>query len=150
MFAHRINGSQPIRRLRDNLNRLFDDVFEELPQAGVGPWFEPTFPAVNVWEDSENVYAEAEMPGMKLENIELLIAGDELAIKGERSPADEDNTTYHRKERSAGRFSRLLRLPIDVKADGVEATLRDGILEVTMPKSDEARPRKVEVKALTN
>ena len=148
MLARRINGSHPINRLRGEMEGLFDDMFEGLPRMTFGTLPAPAFPALNVWEDSDNVYVEAELPGFKLDDIELLITGDELTIKGERKDASGEDDTYHRRERGTGCFSRLLRLPVDVTADDVAATLRNGVLLVTMPKAEEARPHKVEVKAL--
>ncbi len=148
MLARRINGSQPSNRLRGEMDCLFDDVFEGFPRMTFGTLLAPVFPALNVWEDSDNVFVEAELPGLELDDIELLITGDELTIKGERKDAGGEDHTYHRRERAAGCFSRVLRLPVDVKADDVAATLRDGVLLVTMPKAEEVRPRKVEVKAL--
>ena len=114
-----------------------------------GGWFAPAFPAVNAWEDADNVYVEAELPGLKLDDIELFVVGDELTVKGERRHVDEEDVSYHRKERGTGCFSRVFRLPVGVDADKVEAALRDGVLTVTMPKAAEAKPRKVEVKALS-
>lgn len=148
MLARRINGSHPINRLRGEMEGLFNDMFEGFPRMTFGTLLAPVFPALNVWEDSDNVFVEAELPGLKLDDIELLITGDELTIKGKRKDAGGEDNTYHRRERSTGCFSRVLRLPMDVKADDVAATLRDGVLLVTMPKAAEARPRKVEVKAL--
>jgi len=145
-LALRVNGSHSINRLRSVMDRLFDSAFEGYPQLTRDVWFAPTFPTVNVWEDTDNVYAEAELPGLKLDDIELLVMGDELTIKGERKDVCEDEVSYHRKERDAGYFNRVFRLPVGVDAEKVEATLRDGVLTVTMPKADEAKPRKIEVK----
>lgn len=149
MLALRVNGSHPIYRLRNEMDRLFDDAFQGFPRRTPGRWLAPSFPAVNVWEDADNVYLEAELPGLKLDDIELFIMGDELTIKGERRHVDEEEVAYHRKERGTGCFSRVFRLPVGVDADKVEATLRDGVLAVTMPKAAEAKPCKVEVKAST-
>ncbi len=148
MLALRVNGSHSINRLRSEMDRLFDSAFEGFPRLTRDAWFAPTSPAVNVWEDTDNVYAEAELPGLKLDDIELLVMGDELTIKGERKDVCEDEVSYHRKERGAGSFNRVFRLPVGVDAEKVEATLRDGVLTVTMPKADEAKPRKIEVKTL--
>ena len=148
MLAIRVNGSHPINRLRGEMDRLFENAFEGFPRLTRDAWFAPTFPAVNVWEDADNVYAEAELPGLKLVDIELLVMDDELTIKGERKDVCEDEVSYHRKERGAGSFGRAFRLPVGVDAEKVEATLRDGVLTVTMPKAEEAKPRKIEVKAL--
>ena len=148
MLALRVNGSHPINRLRDEMDHLFENVFEGFPRLTRDAWFAPTFPPVNVWEDTENVYVEAELPGLKVDDIELLIMGDELTIKGECKDVCRDEGLCHRKERGTGSFSRAFCLPVGVDAEKVKATLRDGVLTVTMPKAEEAKPRKVEVKAL--
>ncbi len=144
----RINGSHPINRLRGEMDRLFNDMFEGFPRTAIGTSLAPVFPAMNVWEDTDHVFVEVELPGLKLDDIELLIASDELTIKGERKDSLGEQDTYHRRERGTGCFGRTIRLPVDVKADEVKATLRNGVLLVTMPKAEEARPRKVEVKSL--
>ncbi len=148
MLARRINGSHPINRLRGEMDRLFDDVFAGVPSMAFGRSAAPVFPALNVWEDADHFFVEVELPGLTMEDVELLITGDELAIKGERKDTAGQDDTYHRRERGTGRFSRVLRLPVDVQADKVTATLRDGVLLITMPKAEEVRPRKIEVKAL--
>ncbi|MFQ5496126.1 MAG: Hsp20/alpha crystallin family protein, partial [Phycisphaerae bacterium] len=130
------------------MDRLFDEVFGGLPTLASGLTPAPVFPALNVWEDADHVYVEAELPGLKLDDVELLVAGDELTLKGQRTDSGDQDVTYHRKERGTGRFSRALRLPVEVTAGEVDATLRDGVLRVTLPKAEEVRPRKVEVKAL--
>ena len=122
------------------MDRLFDDAFRGFPMRAPGGWFAPSFPAVNVWEDAESVYVEAELPGLKLDDLELAVMGDELTIKGERKHVDDEDVAYHRKERGTGCFSRVFRLPVGVNADKVEASLRDGILTVTLPKAAEATP----------
>lgn len=148
MLALRVNGSHPINRLRREMDRLFEGSFEGFPRLTRDMWSASAFPAVNVWEDADHIYIEAELPGFRLEDLELLVMGDELTIKGERKDVVDDNVTYHRRERSTDSFSRVWRLPVEVDAVGVEATLRDGVLTVTLPKGEQAKPRKIEVKAV--
>ena len=147
MLALRVNGSHPINRLRSEMDRLFEDAFEGFPRLSREAWFAPTFPAVNVWEDTDNVYVEAELPGLKLGDIELLVKGDELSIRGEYKDVCEDEVSYHRKERESGRFRRIVSLPTRVDAEKVSAQCKDGILTVTLPKAAEAKPRQIEVKS---
>ena len=148
MLALRVNRLLPVNRLRSEMDRLFENAFEGFPRLRHEAWFAPSFPPVNVWEDADNVYVEVELPGFKADDLELLIMGDELTIKGERQDVRENDVSYHRKERSVGCFSRVFRLPVDVDADKVKATLSDGVLTVTVPKTGQAKPRKVEVKVL--
>ena len=148
MLALRVSRSHPINRWRNEMDRLFENGFEGFPKWKPEVRFAPAFPPVNVWEDAENIYLEAELPGFKLDDLELQIMGDELTIKGERQEVREDDVPYHRKERTAGCFSRVFHMPVEVDADKAKATLSDGVLLITMPKTEQAKPRKVEVKAL--
>lgn len=130
--------------LRREMDRLFEDFtrpFDGGLMRGVA-----AFPALNVWEDAEKVYAEAEMPGVKLEDVEVSVVGNELSIKGTRRPQHEGNMTFHRQERITGEFSRFLTLPVAVNAEKVEAVMKEGVLTITMPKADQAKRRRIEVK----
>jgi HSP20 family protein len=141
-------GSQlgSLDRLRGEVDRLFENLTD-----GLSPWAALTgfgaFPALNVWEDDHNLYAEAELPGLKMEDLEILACGNELTIKGERKDCQKDGVTYHRRERGVGSFSRVIRLPVPIDANKVEASLKAGVLTVTLPKAQEARPWKIQVKS---
>jgi len=133
-----------LSRFQQEMNRLFDSF-------GLGedgwPTFAIAYPAVNVWEDDENVYAEAELPGMELNDLEIYVTGgNQLTIKGERKQPASDKGVWHRQERGFGSFTRTISLPLDVDADKVEARLCNGVLTITMPKSEAAKPRKIAVK----
>lgn len=105
------------------------------------------YPPVNVWDDDDNIYLEAELPGITLENLEITIAdGNRLSLKGQRNPAETGETTWHRQERGFGSFSRTLTLPVLVESDRVEARFELGNLCVMLPKSPKAKPRLIEVK----
>jgi HSP20 family protein len=105
------------------------------------------YPTVNLWEDAECVYAEAELPGMELNDMEVYVTGgNQLSLKGERKLPSFENSTWHRQERGFGAFSRLIALPVEVDADKVEAKFAHGILTIKMPKSEAAKPRKIAVK----
>ncbi len=130
--------------LRHDLDRLFREL-----QPGFGelwPLNEHAFPALNVWEDEEHLHVEADVPGFKMEDLEVSVLGDELTIRGRREPSDEDRSTFHLRERRTSEFVRTLTLPVEVDADKIEATLKDGVLAVVMPKAEAARMRKIEVK----
>jgi HSP20 family protein len=100
---------------------------------------------VNIWQNENDVFAEAEVPGVKGEDLDISVVGNELTIKGNRQPAGDENTAYHRRERGAGAFARVIRLPVDVEADKVQASLRHGVLTLTLPKAEAAKPRKINV-----
>lgn len=83
---------------------------------------------------------------MKIEDIEVLVVGHEMTVKGERKDAKRDGVTFHRRERGVGTFTRTLRLPSDVDTNKVEAAMKDGVLTITLPKAETAKARKIEVK----
>ena len=129
---------------RRDLNRIFSDF-----KNGFGdlwPLDERALPALNIWDDEERICAEAEVPGFKMDDIEVSVMGNQLTIKGHREAETREGTTFHRHERRTGEFTRSLTLPIDVDPDKVEATLADGVLTVVMPKAEAALARKIVVK----
>jgi HSP20 family protein len=131
-------------RFRNEMDRLFESF-----GLGNGGW--PTlaaaYPAVNVWQDSDHVFVEAELPGMELNELEIYVTGgNQLTIKGERQEPNFGKGYWHRQERGFGSFARVITLPVDVDADKVEARFHNGVLTVIMPKSETARPRRIAVK----
>ena len=105
------------------------------------------FPALNVWEDDDNLYAEAELPGFSLKDLEIYVTGNQLTIKGERHAPERQNGTWRRQERAYGKFTRLVELPGEVNGANVSAELKHGVLRITLPKSEAVKPRRIEVKA---
>jgi len=148
-LMRRMSGARPINRLRDEMDRLFGGLL------GDGPAFESlftppgvrAFPALNVWETDDNLFVEAELPGSKMEDIEVFVEGGELTLRGQRKPAEDERATFHRRERGVGSFSRVLRLPIDIDVERVEANLQNGVLTIRLPKAPSARPRKIEIRS---
>jgi HSP20 family protein len=142
MFLEQVGTRWPFQDLR----RQIDRVFEQVMEPGNGSLFGArAFPAANVWEDSECVYVEAEVPGVPMSDIEINVVGSELSIKGQRKPLGNGNLTYHRQERSSGEFARFLTLPDPIDADKVEAVLKNGVLTIKLPKAEFAKPRRIEV-----
>jgi HSP20 family protein len=121
--------------LNDELNRLFGNQVAE-------SWT----PVVDVYEDKENFVVQAELPGLKRENIEVSLHDGTLTLSGVRNaePRPEGAEVY-RAERYVGRFQRALVLPTTVASDKVKAGYTDGVLTVTLPKTEEAKPRKIDV-----
>ncbi len=131
-------------RLQGEMGRLFEDVGVGLPRnvALVA------FPPVNVWEDSDFFHVEVEVPGLAQDQVHVSVTNkNQLTIQGERLPEEASKGRWHRRERGFGRFQRVLKLPLPVDADRVEAKLEDGLLHLTLPKAEEARPRRIAVKA---
>jgi HSP20 family protein len=104
-------------------------------------------PGVEVYEKDDKFVVRAELPGMKKEELDISVLGDTLTIKGERKAKSEvKDEDYYRCELCYGKFSRSVALPAAVEAKKVEANYENGILEITLPKAEEAKPKKVEVK----
>lgn len=147
MFGRLANGTNTLAHLRDEFDRLFGQVVDgTLSWSPLALGMTPTYPALNVWETEDALAVEAELPGYKMENIELSVMGRDLSIKGERAQESESDATWHRRERIAGSFTRVMRLPTDVDADKVAASFKDGVLHIKLPKAEAARPRRIEVK----
>lgn len=104
------------------------------------------FPAVNITEDKDKYFVRAELPGIKADEIEVQVTGRNLTISGERKIQSEgENVKYHRREREAGRFSRVIGLPGEIEESGVDAKFVNGMLTVEIPKSEAARPKQITV-----
>ena len=148
MIMRRCNATRPVMVLRNQVDRIFGDFFETFSPAEMfRPLVRQAFPPVNVWEDDRALFAEVELPGMKMDDVEVYVVGDELTIKGERKDDATEDLTYHSRERGAGSFSRVLQLPVEVDAEKVRATLRDGVLTITLPKAQTAMPRKIRIQS---
>ena len=134
----------PLRQITGEMDRLMTDLWRHGPESlGLG---RGVFPALNVWEADEALWVEAELPGVRQQDVEITVIGEELTIKGERPAREQDGATQHRQERGVGEFSRQVDLPFAVDADHVEATLADGVLMIKLPKADVVKPRTVEIK----
>ena len=104
-------------------------------------------PAMDVSETAEAVTVRAELPGIQREDIEVLVEDGVLILRGHRkAPEAEEGRKFHRREMGYGRFQRRFRLPREVAADAIEAKLSEGVLELTLPRREETRPRRIEVK----
>jgi HSP20 family protein len=133
-------------QLRNEVDRVMGDFFGGVSAALPRTYSAlQAFPAVNVWEADDELFAEAELPGLKSEDLDVTVVGNELTLRGKRSAEQTEGSQFHRRERGVGEFSRTLRLPYDVDPAAVEATLRDGVLLLKLPKAASARPRKIQV-----
>jgi HSP20 family protein len=130
-------------QMRRQMDRLFEDAMAPYQrfQAGV-------FPLINLTEDKNNYYVRAELPGMKAKELDIQATGNNLAISGERKIAAEtEGARYHRREREAGKFSRMIGLPGEINPDKVEAKLENGILTVVVAKAEAAKPKQISIKS---
>lgn len=142
---------EPFRELatmRDMMDRFFDEPFMRLPTV----WERENGTlslALDVMENPENYVVKASVPGVKPEEIEITIDNNMLTIKGETKEDTERNEgDYHLRERRYGSFYRSVALPANVKADQIEAVNENGVLTLTLPKAEEAKPKKIEVKKM--
>ena len=104
-------------------------------------------PSLDVYEEKDNVVIKAELPGMKKEDVEVNLAGETLTIKGEKKEDKEvKEDDYYRRERSYGSFLRSVALPCEVKSEEIKASFKDGVLEVRLPKTEEAKKKSIAVK----
>lgn len=104
-------------------------------------------PSIDVYEEKDSVVVKAELPGMTKEDIEVNLAGENLTIKGEKKEDKEvKEDDYYRRERSYGSFLRTVALPSEVKSDEIKASFKDGVLEIRMPKTEDAKKKSVSVK----
>lgn len=123
--------------LQDEMNRVFGN-----PRPAQG-WL----PAVDFYEDGEQLVLKAELPGMKKEDLDLSLHDGVLTLAGERKEEKTfENAEVHRSERYLGKFQRSFTLPAAVNAANVQASFKDGILTVTLPKAEEAKPKHIAVK----
>lgn len=130
--------------LRDEIDRLFEAPLSEL--ARTSQFLTGWTVALDVHEDKDNVYVKAELPGMKKEDIELSLHDGCLSISGERkSETTHEGAEVYRAERFFGRFQRTVTLPTLVANDKVKAQYKDGVLTVTLPKAEEAKPKHIDV-----
>ena len=107
-----------------------------------------TGPLLNVWEDENALYVEADLPGIDSSKLEVMVTeGNQLTIQGERAPAEVKGAAWVRQERPGGTFTRVVALPALVDADKVEARYEHGVLHLTLPKHEAAKPRKIQVRA---
>jgi len=131
-------------RLQQEMNRVFADSV-----SGFGPRVAPDYPAVNVWANDEGVILTAELPGLTAESIDISVVGETLTLGGEREPETlGENDRYHRRERGFGKFKRTVHLPFSVDSAKVEALFDKGILQISLPRAEADKPKKISVKSL--
>ena len=135
----------PFRNLmgvKRDLDRMFSD-FDDDGETTASLWR----PAVDIFETKDNLVLRAELPGMNKDDVHISVENNVLTLKGERKIDKEiKRENYHRVERTYGTFCRSFTLPTSVAKNKIEATFRDGVLEVIMPHAEEAKPKQIEIK----
>ena len=141
-----IDRSEPYGRamgLRQVMDRLLEDAFV-MPRAGEGQSWNG--PALNVYEEGDQLTVEAQLPGIKPDDLDINVEQGVLTISGQTATQEErKERNYFVREHRTGRFSRSLRLPATYNSDGCSASFEDGMLRLTFPKSESAKPRRIQV-----
>ncbi|WP_442505219.1 Hsp20/alpha crystallin family protein [Novipirellula sp. SH528] len=143
MVNTRWQTAAELNRLRSELERAFAPNGRGSATTTTG-----VYPPMNLWENDDNLYIEAELPGFEMDDLEIYVTGgNQISISGERKQPELEGGAWHRQERTFGKIRRTYDLPCDVNVDDVSANFTHGVLTLTMPKSEEVKPRRIEVKA---
>jgi HSP20 family protein len=147
----RIIRWDPLREMtgmRETMDRLFDEAFAQPLSSALVDGYGAGPPALDVVQTDNEIVVKATLPGVKAEGVEISVANGVLSIRGEtREVKDDPQATYHRRERRYGSFARSISLPTDVDADKAHAEFEDGVLTLTLPKSEQVKPKTIAVKA---
>jgi HSP20 family protein len=147
-FGGMVEHRDPFRMsdIQGEVNRLFDS-FLGRPTTTMAPSGERMWaPAVDIWEDKDNLVLMFEIPGIRDKDVHVSITEDRLTVRGERRfDRDVKNESYHRLERVYGKFERNVQLPMPVQSDKVKAVYRDGVLEISLPKAEEVKPKEIKI-----
>ena len=131
-----------IDRMQLDMNRIFGDLAQNRFRKA------PSFPAVNIWAAENSVKLTAEIPGVKKDDLEINVTGDNLTLSGVRKFEElPESARYHRRERKYGEFNRSIQLPYTVDVNKVKAAFKNGVLKVELPRVEAEKPKKISVKA---
>lgn len=139
----RRNRPMEVDRLRDEINRLFDDDW-----FGGGVFDGALAPRMDVEDSEDQVLVTAELPGVDIKDVDVSVSGNVLTVKGEKKEEHEkDEGNYYHRERWSGSFQRSMTLPDAIDPDKVDAEMKEGVLRITFPKREEVKPKQINVKA---
>lgn len=142
----RLDPFADLMGMRNEMDRLFDQMVGRSAFDNAGLFDGEWAPAVDVYENDDKVVVKTELPGMDQADIEVDILGDTLTIKGEKKKEEENKDRhYHRLERVYGSFHRSVTLPGEVESAKAKASFKSGVLEIELPKKEEAKPRQIKV-----
>ncbi len=129
---------QDMQRLQSSLNRLLTE--------NVPPVASAEFPLINVWTSETGAVVRAEIPGVAPEDVDISLVNDTLTLRGSRNPEElKEGESRHRQERGHGQFTRSLQLPFGVEAEHVQAKFSNGVLQITLPRAEAEKPRRISV-----
>jgi HSP20 family protein len=145
-----LSPADPFRSLQSRINRLFEEGFGLAPFADEAQSLSSSLsswsPACDIYETENEIVVKAELPEVKKDDVHVSLENNVLTIRGERKFEDESKReNYHRIERSYGEFVRSFTLPAIINSDKIGAEFKDGVLRVTLPKREEAKPKQIEV-----
>lgn len=148
MALVRWRPTRDLMSIADEMNRMIDRFFGPSALSEMESIMETEWtPRVNIAETKDHYLVEVEVPGMKKDDIHISLKDNLLTIEGERKfESESKDKNYHRRESFYGKFSRSFTLPEDVMKDKIDASYENGILTITLPKSEEAKPKEIEVK----
>lgn len=127
-----------MRQLQREVERLF---------AGVSVPYARNFPALNIWLNEESAIITAEVPGLEPQSIDVSVKGDALTLSGSRTSVElKEGEAYHRQERGHGNFTRTVKIPFQTDSAGVTASYEKGILKIDLPRAEEDKPKKIQIK----
>jgi len=128
-----------LRDIQNRMSRLFESGFQLAEE----------FPPVNIWTADDDVVVTAEIPGVEASDLDISVHGNTLTLRGSLSHEQpEEGQRYHRRERNSGSFARSWHLPFEVDREKIDAKLESGVLELTLPRSEQDKPKKIQVKTL--
>lgn len=147
MALIRWNPALELNSLQRQMNRLFDDFFGGSARSDSDQQIRAWAPLVDIREDVNAYYVHAEIPGVNKDEIKMTMNNNTLSIRGDKKQESENKSSnYHRLERTYGSFERSFTLPTTVKTDKIDASYLNGVLTVTLPKTEEAKPKEIQVK----
>lgn len=146
MLLTRYGFTQPLSRLHESMDRWVDSALSGLTSTDRPFFAGGRFPALNIWEDERTLFVEAEVPGVTMDSIDVSILDGELTIRATRSFTLPEGAAVIRQDRPTGEFVRAFTLPCAVDESAIDASLKDGVLTITLPKAAEVMPRKIAVK----
>jgi HSP20 family protein len=144
-----------VRWFENDLFNQFNKLQRELERSWTGNWpgyaspGSAVYPPMNIYDDSESFIVRAELPGVNPKDLDISVTGNTLTVRGKREVEPvEEGCCYHRRERSSGEFRRAFTLPEQVNSSKVMASMTNGILEIRLPRAEQAKQRKIEVKSM--
>jgi len=131
-----------LERLQREMSHMYDAFYPSRLRPA------PGYPALNIWTSENGLNVTAEVPGIKPEDIDISVVGETMTLSGERRPEElQEGAQYHRQERGYGKFTRSIQLPFPVDVNKVEATFKNGVLQVALPRAEADKPKKIVVKS---